>query len=115
MRLIQLAVIAGVILVLALFVLRPLLMGARREGQRGDSGELRAAALPAPALAGVPVLDGVIDDGDARSLALPGLDQGVTDRAAEDPVDRLRRLIAERQTESVEILRSWMEEREETR
>ena len=32
-----------------------------------------------------------------------------------DPVERLRRLISERQAESVEILRSWMDEREETR
>ena len=32
-----------------------------------------------------------------------------------DPVERLRQLISERQAESVEILRSWMDEREETR
>ena len=31
-----------------------------------------------------------------------------------DPVARLRRLIEERQAESVEILRSWMEHDEET-
>jgi len=33
----------------------------------------------------------------------------------QDPVERLRQLISERQAESVEILRSWMDEREETR
>jgi len=31
-----------------------------------------------------------------------------------DPVARLRRLIEERQSESLEILRSWMEHDEET-
>jgi flagellar M-ring protein FliF len=30
-----------------------------------------------------------------------------------DPVTRLRRLIEERQTESIEILRGWMEQEEE--
>ena len=33
--------------------------------------------------------------------------------APPDPVDRLRRLIEEREEETVEILRSWMEEDEE--
>ena len=31
----------------------------------------------------------------------------------EDPATRLRRLIEERQTESIEILRGWMEHEEE--
>jgi flagellar M-ring protein FliF len=32
--------------------------------------------------------------------------------AAEDPATRLRRLIAERQAESIEILRGWLEPEE---
>jgi flagellar M-ring protein FliF len=32
---------------------------------------------------------------------------------SEDPVDRLRSMIGERQEETVEILRSWLEEKEE--
>jgi flagellar M-ring protein FliF len=39
---------------------------------------------------------------DSQSLEMP-----------EDPVDRLRALIADRQDETVEILRSWMEDKEE--
>jgi flagellar M-ring protein FliF len=35
--------------------------------------------------------------------------------ALPDPVERLRRLIEEREEETVEILRSWMEEDEEVR
>jgi flagellar M-ring protein FliF len=34
---------------------------------------------------------------------------------AKDPMSRLRQLIAERQTESVEILRGWMEVEEDAR
>jgi flagellar M-ring protein FliF len=48
-------------------------------------------------------LNGVIDDE-------PGLIEG---EDPTDPIARLRRLIAERQTESVEILRGWMEQNEE--
>ena len=33
---------------------------------------------------------------------------------AEDPVDRLRAMIGERQEETVQILRSWLQEEEET-
>jgi flagellar M-ring protein FliF len=112
MRLIQMAVIAAVILVLALFVLRPLLLGARRETREPP---LRAGALPAPALAGLPVLDGEIEDPypDPRPVPRPAADMPEGDGG--NPVERLRRLIAERQTESVEILRSWMEEREDAR
>ena len=35
--------------------------------------------------------------------------------AEEDPVDRLRALIEERKTETVEILRSWLDEKEEAK
>jgi len=51
------------------------------------------------------VLTGEIDDG-------PEFAPLATDEAM-DPVSRLRRLIEERQAESVEILRGWMEQDEE--
>lgn len=108
MALIQLAVLAAVILVLALFVLRPMLLARRAE-----------ATAPVPALPGLPgpgdaqprVLVGEIDERDD----LPPLPVISREGAAlpEDPVARLRRLIEERQAESLEILRGWMDEREE--
>lgn len=131
----QLGILALVALVLGLFVLRPILAGGTRAGGlRGLSAPAPARGLPALAGAGPgaasaagPVLTGEIDDG-APPAALASLraapasaaaagraeaPAAADDPAAADPVARLRRLIAERQAETVEILRGWMEEREE--
>ncbi|OYU19491.1 MAG: flagellar M-ring protein FliF [Rhodobacteraceae bacterium PARR1] len=104
MQLVQMAVLAGVALVLGLFVLRPILTAPPR-------------ALPAPplALAGMGIgsadaLTGVIDD----DAPLPPMALVGDFPVDEDPVARLRRLINERQAESVEILRGWMEAEERT-
>lgn len=108
MTLIQLAVAAVVALVMGLFVLRPIFTSARR-----GPGPL---ALPAAGGGAPTVLTGEIDDGtELRPMALVSDRVAGADGPPADPVERLRRLIAERQTESVEILRSWMEDREETR
>ncbi|MEM9757202.1 MAG: flagellar M-ring protein FliF C-terminal domain-containing protein, partial [Pseudomonadota bacterium] len=58
-----------------------------------------------PALGDAPAWDGEIITSDAPDDAF--------DSGSDDPVDRLRRLIEEREAETVEILRSWMEEDEE--
>jgi len=116
MSALQLAVLALVALILGVFVLRPILLATPRA----------ALGLPAPsaplALAGslgsrdLPneqrVLTGEIDDGgDLPDLSLISDFDG--DGAPADPASRLRRLIEERQAESVEILRGWMEQQEE--
>ncbi|MCA2014428.1 flagellar basal-body MS-ring/collar protein FliF [Pararhodobacter sp. CCB-MM2] len=108
MGLIRLGALALVALILALFVLRPILKGS------GGASNGGAAALEeddpmagfAPMIAMSPALTGEIDSdfgggGDADE--------------SEDPVERMRQLIAERQDETMEILRSWMEEPEEQR
>ena len=109
MSLVQIVVLALVALVLGLFVVRPIL----------TSGSARAAlGAPQPPLALPPAgdfagagLDGEFETG----FALPGY--GTSGRRGDgdedDPAARLRRLIAERQTESIEILRGWMERDEE--
>lgn len=103
--LVQLSILALVTLGLGLFVIRPILASGRR---------VLPAPAPALALAGVGggmVLDGIIDDGvDLPQMPVIGTDDASTE---EDPVSRLRRLIGERQAESVEILRGWMEAAEE--
>ena len=114
MSLIQTLVLGLVATVLGLFVIRPMLSG------RGQIADTAAETLPAlgggplslPGLAGGgdPVLTGEIDGfGDLPMVNLDNFDMGDSD----DPVSRLRRLIEERQAESVEILRSWMEREEE--
>lgn len=103
-------VLAAVALILGLFVVRPMVLGrtARQE-------PLSAPALALPSPAENPsqpgVLTGEIDDGDdfpALALVRPAGDGDAT-----DPVGRLRRLIEQRQAESLEILRGWMDDREE--
>ena len=124
MSLVQIGALALVALVLGLFVVRPIL---------ANNTEL---AFPAPAALPVPgsgagsesekgtVHTGEIDDGQNGQFApAPGLamaEQSQTgtqvsalDNHANNPVDRLRALIGERQEETVEILRGWLEESEE--
>ena len=116
MALLQLFILGIVALALGMFVVRPILTSrpAGRLPQLGPPG-----AMPPPAQ-GARVLDGEIDDGtfDPSDLALVSHDDSDTQRGRSavenDPVVRLRRLIAERQEETVEILRSWMEDREES-
>jgi flagellar M-ring protein FliF len=121
MSLIQLLVLGVVSLVLGLFVLRPILSG---------SAPQRAAELPPPMRqAGMldRPLSGEIDERSFAPSELPivsdfdigrmNMPMAIGDFGREgqgsDPVQRLKRLIEERQDESVEILRSWMEDREE--
>jgi len=113
MSIIQAAVLAIVALILGLFVVRPLL-------SRAEPTPLPQLAAPVAGndLTSVP-LTGEIDDGqrDASAMALvaDGRPADTADLPAlagtgEDPVERLRALIGERQDETVEILRNWLEE-----
>ncbi len=111
MSIIQLAVLALVTLILGLFVIRPILTSSARTA-RQITAPFPPLALPgAETTIGV-ALTGEIDDGQPiggefsdNPASLAGPDA--------DPVARLRRLIEERQSESIEILRSWMEHDEE--
>jgi flagellar M-ring protein FliF len=118
MRLIQMGVLALVALILGLFVLRPIL------SRGGDAAALSSAgALPAPSGKD----DAMVFDGELEPAGgfdnLPMLSDGpdfggmgmvdFDSPAQEDPVDRLRNLIEARKTETVEILRSWLEEDKE--
>jgi len=108
MGVIQIAALAVVALILGLFVIRPVL----------KSG---TAALPPPgggtlALPGMTdgALTGEIDDG-FQLPDLPAVDfsGGLDEQPPEDAAARLRRLMSERQAESLEILRNWLEPGEE--
>lgn len=114
MQIIQLVVAAIVALVLGLFVMRPILTQA----PVAVAGE-----LPAPETASSDALTGEIEDtgsdlsdGNFPALGFGGFDMPMAmgngfgdDATIADPVDRIKKLIEERQSETVEILRSWME------
>ena len=118
MQIIQALVLGIVALVLGLFVLRPILLPNARRAQ--ISADARPLALP---LAGANTrqdygpdggLTGEIQDGfGSPAFVAQTFDFAAEEHAPENPVTRLRRLIEERQTESIEILRGWMEKEEE--
>lgn len=105
MSLIQLAVITLLVLALAFFVIRPLLLSQSRNRIADQS--------PLPALA--PPTDSTLQGGEIEDLDFAGERTASTTDVPQDPVARLRQLIGERQAESVEILRNWMDDREESR
>ncbi len=108
MSLIQTAVLAAVALILGLFVIRPMLSGGAKLPLMLEA-ETGPLALPSYGADAPEVLTGEIDSfGDLPMVNLDNF--GAQDM---DPVARLRRLIEERQAESVEILRGWMEQQEE--
>ncbi|MBJ3763192.1 flagellar M-ring protein FliF [Maribius pontilimi] len=105
MRLAQLGILSLIALLIGLFVVRPILTQ-------------KAEPLPelGPPPTGGPALTGEIDPEDtpediARLNAVGSSGDTLPDGAS--AVERLRGLIDERKDESLQILRSWMEEEEE--
>ncbi|NKX73619.1 flagellar M-ring protein FliF [Rhodobacteraceae bacterium R_SAG3] len=139
MSIIQMAALAVVALILGLFVVRPILAGNGASVQALPSPDgMAAGGLPElpnmgggdagfmtnPDLGSNIALDGEIDsrgDGQFQPLGgLPGMGDGLATFGggggmSDDPVDRLRSMIGERQEETVQILRGWLEENNEER
>ena len=120
MSAIQMAILAIVAIVLGLFVVRPLL--SRNPQNEASPAALLPATIesePNDALTGevsgepddFPDLQ--LDDSFSDMPALNFANVSGDGSASDDPVDRLRAMIGERQEETVEILRSWLEESEE--
>ena len=121
MSIIQMAVLAVVTLVLALFVVRPLLMRpapAQLVEAPNEPAGAGGNALPAPAAVSgeisgsdenFPNLDLNSDIGELPEL--PSF--GMATAGGNEPIDRLKSMIGDRQDESVQILRSWLEEERE--
>ena len=106
LSLVQTAVLALVALVLGLFVIRPIFTSAARRSLAAPEATL---ALPSASGFSSPALEGEVESG----FVYPGYSSTSDEPAADDPAARLRRLIEKRQTESIEILRGWMEHEEE--
>ena len=118
--LVQMAVLGVVALILGLFVLRPIFRNPPppdRLALPPRDGAAPAHATPATPEAATP-LDGEIDDGQGGFISLtptraaPEAPAPGTEPAPPpaDPVERLRGLIGERQEETVEILRGWLDD-----
>ena len=111
MSLIQIGVLALVALVLGLFVLRPILTKPAPATSLSPTQSLGYTPDGAQPLNGEIASEneglGAVDF--ANQNALPD----TVSTLEEDPVERLRNLIAERQDETVQILRSWLENKEE--
>ncbi len=129
MRIIQLAVLGVVSLVLGLFVLRPILtsntvpalpQASNVPGLAGPRTIVTPEAVgqsPAPGA----VLTGEIDDRTTIPAGLETIQPApvaaigptVQSTSPADPVERLREMIADRQDETVDILRNWIDGKEE--
>lgn len=120
MSAIQMAVLALVTLILGLFVVRPLLSRNSPEqvsevpalppaSGSGEHSSISGEASPEGDFE-LPELPIISDFGENQD-DLPGL--AIGSPMSENPVDRLKTLIDERQEETVEILRSWLEDKEE--
>lgn len=120
MSIVQMAVFAVVALVLGLFVVRPVLASAAAE----TSAPVAELAPPVPGSGAAPpglppALDGEIESGDFGGgdnlPALPDLaDLPDLSPSGGGAVDRLKQMISDREEESAEILRNWIEAPGET-
>jgi len=128
MSLIQVLVLAVVALVLGLFVIRPVLSGPPRRATAQLAPPPAGATGSETADTGLTPLTGEITNNrfDGENIPVISSDQQGNEgdggelpaiagaAGGQDPVERLRGLIGERQEETVEILRSWLESEEET-
>ncbi len=102
MQLIQVAVLAVVALILGLFVVRPILLQSRPA-----TGTTDAIALPEPEEIDPPMAMAIGDD---SMGAFMGGDLGQMEESSDDPVSRLRQMITDRETETIQILQDWIED-----
>ncbi len=115
---IQMTILAIVALILGLFVVRPVLSRAPSSLPDSLPASLPEDTMDTPVIANSldasSIGDISIDRASDKLPDLSSLDHAPAATTVEhvqaDPVDRLRSMIGERQEETVEILRSWLEE-----
>ena len=118
MALVQVGVLAVVALLLGLFVLRPLL-----SPQSAGAGPLALTAEPEPEDTTVPSGNDAfaLNPPEATTDDLPmlmadgagfGEELGLASAIDDDPIERLRGMIDSRKDETVEVLRNWLDEKE---
>ncbi|WP_158965213.1 flagellar basal-body MS-ring/collar protein FliF [Chachezhania sediminis] len=118
----QLAVLGIVALLLGLFVVRPILASAAPmgDGPLGGDNDMGGGLGGLPELPGFDIAPAFQPMGDGLTSGFGTADPAMMlanaqgdDPVDEIPVDQLRELIGEKQEETVEILRSWLQESKE--
>ncbi|MEC3861565.1 flagellar basal-body MS-ring/collar protein FliF [Mesobacterium sp. TK19101] len=120
MALAQMAVLGLVALLIGLFVLRPILASRNAPAPLQLDAASASPSDPAPALPTAPFEAGLDDEsGDLpMMMAAPSSfdkEFGGDSVLDSDPIERLRGLIEARKEETVEVLRTWLDEKEEAR
>ncbi len=122
MRLIQVGTLALVALALGLFVVRPVLVGRREEtaglalpgADRETAFDIDGTAATISAEEAPTAGSASPEDGLPAMAAIGGLERdqshGVAAIDPDDPVSNLKQLIEERQPDTIEILKSWLED-----
>ncbi|QUJ76307.1 flagellar M-ring protein FliF [Sulfitobacter albidus] len=115
----QMLVLAAVTLILGLFVIRPVLSKQPRDVPALVSPETLPDAVPEGNLPAVLTPD-ALGSSLTGSVSSPGDDLMALDQSGDnptlqssDPVERLRGMIGDRQEETVQILRGWLEDGKE--
>lgn len=115
MQLIQIAVLALVSLVLGLFVVRPILTQSQQLAVSANTETLEDLSDSGPQMA-MAIGDDSMGDfmgGDmGGELGGMGGGMGIGGGLEDDPVSRLRNMIADRETETIQILQDWIEDPE---
>ncbi len=108
MRLVQVGTVAAVVLILGLFVVRPVLLSGARPlpAPRQEAEEDAPFGEMGFATAG---MDDLPDFGGDGTMTAPGGLQNGGNGDDTDPRDRLRDAIADRADESADVLRGWLD------
>jgi flagellar M-ring protein FliF len=116
---VQMIVLAVVTLILGLFVIRPVLSRPTPEAMAiAPPAAISATENEDTSATNLPAVFDAEDMGRADSKSRvekfnPQIGEILASSQAQDPVERLRGMIGERQEETVEILRGWLEDKEE--
>ena len=116
---VQMIVLAVVTLILGLFVIRPVLSRPTPEAMAiAPPAAISATENEDTSATNLPAVFDAEDMGRSDSKSRvekfnPQIGEILASSQAQDPVERLRGMIGERQEETVEILRGWLEDKEE--
>ena len=104
-----------VVLILGLFVVRPLLSPKPREADPGLlpmslEGSDQDAAISPLAIAGEVPGETLRIEGSVEEASATGLDEDTPEMLPEDPIETLKTIASTQSSEAAELLASWLEQ-----